>query len=274
MFYYYAEVYGMDFDSARVDSYSVARRVLDAESGEQVRPEVLKSYPTHGRSVVLADGFPVSTLRTGTYNLELVVRNTRSGNTVSTRKKFWTYRREDLLAGKLIGRKPPVSSGTASAEFGALAVLDPDSVVQWMRYVITREELNQVQRLNPEGKRRFVQEYWTTREATDAGACDRYFARVFEADRRYTFLKRPGWKTDRGRVYILYGEPDHVTQNYAAAGQADHEIWDYDQLEGGASFVFLDRNGFGDMDLVHSTKRGEIYNPNWSELAPSGGQGR
>ena len=28
----------------------------------------------------------------------------------------------------------------------------------------------------------------------------------------------PGWKTDRGRIYILYGPPDSVDQHFSAAG--------------------------------------------------------
>ena len=276
LMYYYAEAYGMDFDSARVDSYTVVRRVLDAESGQAVRPDVPKNYPTRGRSVVIADGFPISTLRTGTYYLELEVQNSRTGRVISARKKFWTYRRADLQAGKLLERQPAAAGQSAPAPVAGniLAALDPDSVVQWMRYLMTKDELKQTQRLTDEGKQRFVNEYWQTQDANNPGASDRYFARVFEANRRYTFLKRPGWKTDRGRVYILYGEPDHVTQNYAVAGQADNEIWDYDQLDGGSTFVFLDRNGFGDLDLVHSTKRGEIYNPNWNNTSSVSGQRR
>jgi len=34
-------------------------------------------------------------------------------------------------------------------------------------------------------------------------------------------------------------------------------------MEGGAEFIFYDPNGFGDYELLHSSKRGERHNPNW-----------
>ena len=42
-----------------------------------------------------------------------------------------------------------------------------------------------------------------------------------------------------------------------------YKIWFYDQVEGGVEFVLVDRLGFGNYELVHSTKKGEIYNPDW-----------
>ncbi|MFH1009950.1 MAG: GWxTD domain-containing protein, partial [bacterium] len=71
------------------------------------------------------------------------------------------------------------------------------------------------------------------------------------------------WKTDRGRIYIQWGSPDLVDYHTAQQDAPDNEIWYYDRIEGGVQFVFADKSGFGDLELVHSTKRGEISDPNW-----------
>ncbi len=271
LFYYYAEAYGLDYDSARADSYAVFRRIIHAENGSPARPEVKKTYPTTGSSVVIADGFPISTLRTGTYELELEVKSYGSGKSTAMRKKFWTYRPDDFIAGRMPDPSREYKEKLLEADPHVLDFIAPDSALLLMKYVLTTDQSKRVERLNQEGKEEFVHSYWKQRELEDPGAANRYFARAEEANRRWDYLYRPGWKTDRGRVFILHGEPDQVERNYAGAQLPDHELWQYDKLEGGVIFVFLDQSGFGDLDLVHSTKRGEINNPNWNVTGPRTG---
>jgi GWxTD domain-containing protein len=269
LFCYYAEVYGFEFDSAATDSYTVTRRILRGETGQAARPENTKTYRLPKSEVVIADGFPVSALKTGTYYLELEVKNSRTGQSALSRKKFWTYRAEDFAAGSVAGSDTQFQHRILQSDPNVLEVLDPDSALRTMRYVLTKEESNRVKRLTPEGKREFLLSYWRDREVNDTGAANRYFARVVEANSRYSFFKKPGWLTDQGRVFVMYGEPDQVERNYSRAEIPDHELWRYDRLEGGVYFIFMDKNGFGELDVVHSTMRGEIYYPNWQMLAPS-----
>ena len=39
---------------------------------------------------------------------------------------------------------------------------------------------------------------------------EEYLSRIREADRRFTTMQREGWKTDRGRVFLIYGPPDDI----------------------------------------------------------------
>jgi GWxTD domain-containing protein len=270
MLYYYAEAYGLAYDSAAPDSHEVVRRIVDAETGKMAKQESRKTVKTRGRTAVLTDGFPLTTLRTGTYFIELSIRSLRNSFTASVRKPFWMFRKEDFEGG----RTPKSDSGyrerLQGLEPNFLDIMNADTAVMWMKYILTRDEAKQVERLTADGKRAFLIQFWKQREAEGSRKANDYYARVIEANRRYSFLKMPGWKTDRGRILILYGEPDNINRNYATAELPDHEEWQYHQLEGEpAVFIFLDRNGFGDLDLVHSTKRGEIYNPNWYDLSPA-----
>ena len=271
LFYYYAEAYGLDFDSSAADSYLVVHRVLSSETGSPIRPESRRMHPTMGHSVVIADGFPVSTLRTGTYELEIVVTSFPSGHTTKISKKFWTFRKDDFLTGRPNNLGSDYQARMLSAAPDVLDIVDADSALNVMKYALTSEQWKQVQRYNAEGKRTFLRTYWSEKEVSDPGAANRYFARVAEANRRWDYLHRQGWKTDRGRVFVLYGEPDLVDRGYADPSVEDHEVWHYDHLEGGVIFVFSDSKGFGDLELVHSTKSGEIYNPNWYVTSPTSG---
>lgn len=46
-------------------------------------------------------------------------------------------------------------------------------------------------------------------------------------------------------------------------GDRPHEIWRYDNIQGGVIFVFVDIDGTENFVLVHSTALYEIRNENW-----------
>jgi len=90
-----------------------------------------------------------------------------------------------------------------------------------------------------------------------------YFQRVAVANARFSIGNKQGWKTDQGRVYLLYGEPDEIDRYPSSLGERPYEIWYYNKIEGGIEFVFVDLTGFGEMQLVHSTSRNEIQDYDW-----------
>jgi hypothetical protein len=90
--------------------------------------------------------------------------------------------------------------------------------------------------------------------------------RVAHANQNYKVQNKEGWRTDRGRVYILYGEPDQITREPGAAGSKPYQTWSYFNIEKGVEFVFVDRLGNSDYQLVHSTKRGELQDEDWERF--------
>ncbi|MCW8824752.1 MAG: GWxTD domain-containing protein, partial [Ignavibacteriaceae bacterium] len=72
-----------------------------------------------------------------------------------------------------------------------------------------------------------------------------------------------GWKTDRGRVFLVYGEPSEIDRHPNETDTRPYVIWIYESIEGGVLFVFGDLTGFSDYQLLHSTKRGELRDDSW-----------
>ena len=58
----------------------------------------------------------------------------------------------------------------------------------------------------------------------------------------------PGWRSDRGRVYIKYGPPEQVDTAMDSRAQGEYEIWRY--YSRNLNFVFYDMFGVGDYKLV------------------------
>ena len=80
----------------------------------------------------------------------------------------------------------------------------------------------------------------------------------------------PGWLTDRGRVLMVYGEPDDVERYINQPNQHPYEVWFYNQRQGGVKFIFADLEGHKNYRLIHSELDGEVYDPNYREILQRG----
>jgi len=102
--------------------------------------------------------------------------------------------------------------------------------VQW---IITDEERQAFQLLsNDEEREHFVEIFWQHRDPTpdtvENEFRDEYFRRVVYANERFS-AGIPGAKTDRGRIYIVYGPPDEI-EAHPSGGQ-----YEYPASQGGGS---------------------------------------
>jgi GWxTD domain-containing protein len=81
-------------------------------------------------------------------------------------------------------------------------------------YIIDSQEEKAFKGLKTDEEREnFIEQFWLRRDptpdTTDNEYRDEYYRRIVLANERYT-SGLPGWKTDRGRILIMHGEPDEV----------------------------------------------------------------
>lgn len=83
-------------------------------------------------------------------------------------------------------------------------------------------------------------------------ALNQYFARISQANQRFTDEGVPGWRTDRGEVFITLGPPDEVVENTPGT-TADRIIrWSYINYR--LDLYFRDESGFGRLRLVPASR--------------------
>jgi GWxTD domain-containing protein len=87
--------------------------------------------------------------------------------------------------------------------------LDQDVV-----YIITDEEKAAFKRLTTDEERyQFIEQFWLRRDPSpdtiENEFRDEHYRRIAYANERFASGK-PGWKTDRGRIYITWGPPDQI----------------------------------------------------------------
>ncbi|MBL7074137.1 GWxTD domain-containing protein [candidate division KSB1 bacterium] len=256
--YYYAEIYNLDYKGSGDSCFSVTYRVLDSNLKE------VKTYPAKvrkkaGSSAVEVGALPIAVLASGSFFLDIGVTDISTGETASVRKKFFVYRQADF-------------AGAGLKEENIYAQMGEDQIAEQfdrIRYIIGRDGKKMFGDLPLNGKRQFLYQFWCSRDPDPTTPINEYqveFQRRFDqANTKFSGL-REGWRSDRGRVLIVYGNPDFIEHHTAEPGVRDYEIWQYDSLEGGVVFVFADRSGFGDYELIHSTKKDELHNYNWPSL--------
>jgi len=109
-----------------------------------------------------------------------------------------------------------------------------DEDVLW---IITPEERAKYLKLaNDEERNEFIKQFWERRDAQapGGGKADfraEYYGRIAYANEHFAGAD-PGWKTDRGRIYILYGNPDSIDSHPAGAGDVKpYEVWHYNAIQ-------------------------------------------
>lgn len=77
-----------------------------------------------------------------------------------------------------------------------------------------------------------------------------------------------GFESDRGVIYLKYGPPSDQFHREHESTAPPYEIWSYNKIEQtkqtNVKFIFHNPSlAPGNYILLHSTARGEVYNPRW-----------
>src|SRR5580700_11416567 len=145
---------------------------------------------------------------------------------------------------------------------------------QWLNedviYIISPEERNAFLQLDTnEEREQFIEQFWLRRSSNpdlpDNDFKEEHYRRIAYANEHYA-SGIPGWKTDRGKMYIIWGPPDEI-DSHPTGGTYDRpmeegggstttypwETWRWRYLEGiGENIIleFVDPSGSGEYHLT------------------------
>lgn len=139
-------------------------------------------------------------------------------------------------------------------------------------YIITDDEKKAFKALaTDEERENFIEQFWRRRDPNpdteENEYREQYYERIAYANEHFA-SGIPGWRTDRGRIYIAWGKPDSV-ESHPSGGSYDRpsyegggstttypfEIWYYRHLEGigtGIEVEFVDPTGTGEYRLARN----------------------
>lgn len=138
---------------------------------------------------------------------------------------------------------------------------EEDYYSKWLKedvvYIISAEERTVFESLTtPEEKEQFIEQFWHRRD-TDMNTAanefrEEHYRRIAYTNENFT-SGQPGWKTDRGRIYILHGPPNEIVakptggaylrpdnEGGGATSTYPFETWKYNYIEGIGTDVELE----------------------------------
>jgi GWxTD domain-containing protein len=151
-------------------------------------------------------------------------------------------------------------------------------------YIISPEERSTFLQLETnEEREQFIEQFWLRRSSNpdlpDNDFKEEHYRRIAYANEHFA-SGIPGWRTDRGRIYIIWGKPDEI-ESHPTGGTYDRpqdegggstttypwETWRYRYLEGIQENVvleFVDPSGSGEyhMTMDPSEKDALLHVPN------------
>jgi len=259
--FYYTELYNLSDESG---SNNLRLDQLVFNSREQLVINKSKQIDRKVDSRVEVGTVHAYKLPTDTYTLICTLIDSAANQGVSSSKKFFVYNPGVAYVDTFTQQ----TSSVLSTAFGVMSEEELDNLFEKSKYVALESEKEQYELLTGEnGKREFIFNFWKVRNIDPSQGKNQnyldYVARVSESNKRYAAMGKKGWKTDRGRVFIMYGEPSEIERYPNQPETRPYEIWSYHDIEGGVRFVFGDITGFSDYQLLHSTKRGELRDEYW-----------
>ncbi|MEW5993753.1 MAG: GWxTD domain-containing protein [Candidatus Zixiibacteriota bacterium] len=225
---YYVEIYRGRDETDDVFTETILR----THGGKMVYRDSLTVPLTEWRTRQLRD-VSIAQLRPGAYELEIILRGRRNKKLDERHKPFhvaWT------------------------AE--ALVTHHYETAVDQLEYIATGEETEQLRKLKTtEERKEGFEEFWKnhdpTPETPENELRSEFYERVSVANRRFSVYNREGWRTDRGRIYIQYGEPDQIDDQPVALGGRPYQRWYYYRYGAYRVFTFVDEYEDGDYRLQY-----------------------
>jgi len=246
----YSELYGLSEPVAGDSGFLVGYKIKDS-TGNIVRDYGGSLYDKPGASAVLSTSLDISDIKAGAYHLLIEAKDIVAGKTALASKRFWIH--------------------DADGQLAELDTADVQLMVDIAWFHLSEAEKVQIGKLTPQGKVNLIRQFWRDRDPNPSDPENQFYD---EAVRRFIYANhrfsnsgdnRNGWRTDRGRVYIMYGPYDERDEVILSGKSFPYIKWNYYNLEGGCIFLFVNDFVAGAVDyrLVHSTHPRERYDPQW-----------
>ena len=274
--YYYFEAYNISKKIAG-DKYKVVCKIVNS-NGKEVEGtgKTFRTKRKTGETAIEMGTKIISKLPSGTYSLVFGLADIDEKIVMKNRKTLYIYNpsipveKNEQLTMADVGDKSFIDLYRQGEK-------ELDLEFKKMIYLIDKEQKDFYKKLKlPKAKADYIKEIWinTAAKQNIVGSVYRfiYLKRINEANVKFKSVFKEGWKSDRGRVYILYGPPYEVERFPNSTQTIPYEIWTYSSIhgQGGVIFIFSDRTGFKKYEQIHSTLIGELQEPDWQRLVMKG----
>ena len=137
---------------------------------------------------------------------------------------------------------------------------DINKAIKMLRYIATDTELDKIANAKTDDlKREKLSLFWKELDPSPNTAyneaMNEYYQRIKYANEQFKSYTE-GWLTDMGMVYVVLGPPIQVEKQSSMGSNIQYRLWQY---SGNRTFLFADKNGFGNYRLERPYLFNEKY---------------
>ena len=263
---FYAEIYNSDklYDEGK---FLVNYYIETVESSNRMQNYFFNKRFDVKKVDVLLNTIDISELPSGNYYL-VVEMHDRSNELICS--KSWFFQRSNPN----VAFEMEDLAGVNVANTFVGNITEIDTLRKYIRYLdpicseMERDySSNLVRTDDMKTMQQFLFNFWSKRfPMNPKQGFDDYLAAVRRVNMSFSTTAFPGYRSDRGYVFLKYGQPDKIMEVPDEPAALPYEIWHYYEVanQHNKKFVFVapDRSS-NDYQLIHSNMVGEINNPRW-----------
>ena len=267
IFTFYAELYHIDLGIGKDEPYILNYYISSFET-DQPLAQYRRFEKRKAKTIdAILGQFDISQLSSGNYifTVELIDKNLKP-----ITKKDYFFQKENQHQDI---DENDLSSITVINTFAEL-ITGRDTlidIIKSMRPISSTEEVEFAKYIIKQDKDQLMQKYiynfWQKRNPLEPSKpFIAYMVEVMRVNKEFKTSIKKGYETDRGIVYLKYGQPNSLMKEYHEPATYPYEIWHYYGIKGQSNvkFVFYDTDlATNDFKLLHSNAIGEVNNYNW-----------
>ncbi len=235
-------------------------KVISQSTNKIVNNLALNKKSNKKTTPILAS-FSLNDIPTGTYYLEVTAID-KNNNTLHSKNQVFYKVNKDII-------------DTVTAVEGTFVsrITNKDSLKLFINYLYpiqtTKESIFADNQLNYDDLimlQNYFYNFWKERNPFDSeSSWLTYRNKVKAVNNKFGNGLQKGYLSDRGRIYLSYGQPNSISEEVLPNQFQPFEVWHYYNIgnERNIKFIFSNKNMPNEYRLVYSNKSGEVSDTDW-----------
>ena len=268
---FYSEIYNSDKTFGDNEKYLISCYIESFENNKKIKKFINNKRADTKPVNIVFNEFNIASLPSGNYNLVVEARD-KKNNLIAINKLFFQR-----------------SNPNIHFEINDITALNIENT--FVKYYTAKDTLMEyIRSLNPisteieksfalrqlintdiKTMQQYFLNFWQSRDNIEPQAAwHKYFEKLVIVNSAFKTQIKKGYETDRGRVYLKYGEPNVISERHNEPSAYPYEIWHYYKLgdnQRNKKFVFYTEDIVtNDFVMIHSNAIGELSNYRWQIL--------
>ena len=264
---FYIEWYNTEKDTSTSQGYLLNYYIENEQSHIPITGFNSIKRKTKDKQKAFLGGFDVTDLPSGNYNLVTAILDKEGVGVIQ--KRIFFQKRNTVTSMKPQDYASILNANSFVHKFEIIEQLA--EYISSLLPIATQREWsyasNQLKTWDLAQMKQFFNGFWYNRNPIEPSlAWATYLKGVEKVNKMYSTINVKGFATDRGRVFLKYGNPNYIENSVHENYTLPYQTWTYYKLgtQTNKVFIFVENAlGTNDYELIHSNARGEKHNENW-----------